>query len=406
MNFIYGNDPGMPSLGTLGTGDLVSIMDVALVNGGTTQSITGITRTGTVATATKTAHGFRDGQLVTVSGAGESGYNTTERITRIDANSFSYTVAGTPATPATGTILAKIAPCGGASVWGVEFTATNKRVYRAASGARHYLRIDDSAGTNTAIVGAYTAMTDIDTGTGAFPTTTQAGASVRWARPNPTTYSSTTASPGSTYNDSWVIVGDDKRVFIGICMGSAGNRDWMGFGEFQSYLPSDVYNSFIFGFCNTSSNDTISMSSQAPKLRASQSGQGSGSYYDPGIALARAYNQTTESFLVGLGGGFSGTSLTENSTYAIPSVGTSSPISGGIELAAVDLIENTSGSYYYRRGRMPFMQTWNPPDFESNAGTVYRNVTNFGDIVLIRGWYAYPAKGLIFPVGDWDTTIS
>ena len=68
-------------------------------------SITGITRSGSVATATTaSAHGQANGASVTISGATQTEYNGTFVITVLSATTFSYTVSGTPATPATGTI--------------------------------------------------------------------------------------------------------------------------------------------------------------------------------------------------------------------------------------------------------------------------------------------------------------
>ena len=65
-----------------------------------------ITRSGTVATVTHTAHGIPDGKKVFIKDAVQGEYNGTKVTTFISANSYSYTVAGAPTTPATGTILA------------------------------------------------------------------------------------------------------------------------------------------------------------------------------------------------------------------------------------------------------------------------------------------------------------
>jgi len=70
------------------------------------QKSTSITRSGSVATATCTAHGLVNGKKVLIKGATQQEYNGVFTITYIDANSFSYTVSGSPATPATGTIVA------------------------------------------------------------------------------------------------------------------------------------------------------------------------------------------------------------------------------------------------------------------------------------------------------------
>lgn len=69
-------------------------------------SITTLTRVGTTATATSVAHGFVTGQSVTIAGANEASYNGTYTITVTGDDTFTFTVAGSPATPATGTITA------------------------------------------------------------------------------------------------------------------------------------------------------------------------------------------------------------------------------------------------------------------------------------------------------------
>jgi hypothetical protein len=67
-------------------------------------TITNLTFAAGVATATSVANQMLDGGWVRVAGAVETQYNGTFKITRIDADTFTYAVAGSPATPATGTI--------------------------------------------------------------------------------------------------------------------------------------------------------------------------------------------------------------------------------------------------------------------------------------------------------------
>lgn len=72
-------------------------------------SITGITRSGSTATATVSAADglkLKTGHIITISGAGQSEYNGTFTITVASTTTFTYTVTGTPVTPATGTITA------------------------------------------------------------------------------------------------------------------------------------------------------------------------------------------------------------------------------------------------------------------------------------------------------------
>lgn len=70
-------------------------------------SITSLTRSGTVATAeTSASHFLATGMTVTISGATEGDYNGSYSITVTADNEFTYTVANSPSTPATGTPIA------------------------------------------------------------------------------------------------------------------------------------------------------------------------------------------------------------------------------------------------------------------------------------------------------------
>lgn len=66
-------------------------------------SITRASQTATVTTAT--AHNLVTGDYITMSGAAQTEYNITAQVTVTSTTTFTYTVAGSPATPATGTIV-------------------------------------------------------------------------------------------------------------------------------------------------------------------------------------------------------------------------------------------------------------------------------------------------------------
>ena len=92
---------------TVGTTGAPLTLDFTL---GTDKSVTSITRATATATVTCTAHGFTSGDQVNIRGANQSEYNGDFLITVTDANTFTYTVSGTPATLATGTIIANEGP--------------------------------------------------------------------------------------------------------------------------------------------------------------------------------------------------------------------------------------------------------------------------------------------------------
>jgi hypothetical protein len=69
-------------------------------------AVSSLTRSGTTATlTTTTAHGFVTGQRVVISGATQAAYNNAFVITVTSPTTLTFSVAGSPATPATGTIL-------------------------------------------------------------------------------------------------------------------------------------------------------------------------------------------------------------------------------------------------------------------------------------------------------------
>jgi uncharacterized phiE125 gp8 family phage protein len=74
-------------------------------------NVASLTRTVTTATAVTTAkHGYSNANIVTISGAVQTEYNGTFTIAVIDDYTFTFTIVGTPATPATGTIFVILTP--------------------------------------------------------------------------------------------------------------------------------------------------------------------------------------------------------------------------------------------------------------------------------------------------------
>lgn len=70
-------------------------------------TLTSLTRSGATATATcPTAHGWVTDQQITIAGAAQSDYNGAHIITVTSTTVFTFTVSGSPVTPATGTVTA------------------------------------------------------------------------------------------------------------------------------------------------------------------------------------------------------------------------------------------------------------------------------------------------------------
>jgi hypothetical protein len=212
-------------------GALLTPFDLALYAGFNQVNVSSITRSGTVATVTtSTSHNYLHGQVILIAGANETDYNGEFVITVTSATTFTYTVANSPATPATGTITAKVAPLG----WSKPYSGTNKAVYQSANtgSSQHYFRLDDSAatltwdrntygqavthaGTYAMRCGIFTAMSDVDTGTEVGKTMFLRGV--------------------ATSGNRLIIVGDDTTMYYAIYY--AGAYTWFGYGGFGDYLP-------------------------------------------------------------------------------------------------------------------------------------------------------------------------
>lgn len=65
-----------------------------------------ITRSGSTASVSHTAHGMISGKQVEIKGADQNEYNGSKTISNVTTNAYDFTVSGTPATTATGTIVA------------------------------------------------------------------------------------------------------------------------------------------------------------------------------------------------------------------------------------------------------------------------------------------------------------
>jgi hypothetical protein len=92
--------------------------------------VTQITSAASVATVTHTGHGMASNDKVLIAGdaSTEPEYVGVKQITFIDANSYSYTISGTPTSPASGTITSTFVALEGTSDSGTGIISTT-RVY-------------------------------------------------------------------------------------------------------------------------------------------------------------------------------------------------------------------------------------------------------------------------------------
>lgn len=238
------SDSSAPALSTGSAGvagELTALLDAVLVTGYPTQGIESITRTGSTATVTITAHGYSNGNIVSISGADEDEYNGNQTVANVAADTFDFTVAGSPATPAVSSLM--LASNGTTALgWKLAFTGVNLRAYQSRVGNQHYLRVDHNSWAHTGALRGYETMSDVSTGTGPFPTVAQhtngLGISV--------------ANSGGAGEKPWTVIGDESSFHINIFSGgpASATPKTAHFGELTKYLPSDPYSTCIIGSIN------------------------------------------------------------------------------------------------------------------------------------------------------------
>lgn len=141
-----------------------------------------------------------------------------------------------------------------AAGWTEAYTGSNKAAFQGGSGVQHYFRVQDDAGgtggAREAQVRGFETMSDVDTGTGPFPTNAQSALTSN----SLIARKSTTAD--ATVRD-WIVVADDRTCYVFVKTGDAANI-YLGFafGEFYSLLPSDNYRSFLIARTNENNGTT------------------------------------------------------------------------------------------------------------------------------------------------------
>lgn len=329
-------DTGAPTLNNA-AGALITLLTAVLVNGFNTKTVT-ITRSGSTATANCTSHGYRTGQIIKHSGASQTEYNIEARVTVTDANNYTFTVSGTPATPATGTITAIVAPLG----WTKPYTGTNLAAFRQKTGTNQfYLRVYDPAATEANLRG-YEAMTAISTGTGPFPTVAQVAGNGQYLY----------KSPNST-NRPWKLWSDGKIfhfiVLTDVTTWTYSDGSAFSFGDFTSFKSGDAYNTVLMATpASGSYGSGCSWASVSAHV-----GSTTGGFY-----VARAASQT--------GGAYNAAKLCQaffNVTYYVgySTAAYPDPVTGGANISPV-FVSNTTDANLGIRGYIPGLWGWQHSD--------------------------------------------
>ncbi len=238
---------GAPTLsGTAGT--LISVLDACLINGFGTVTLDSLVVSSNVATGTVSAgHGFSMigsavGSVITIAGATPSGLNGTWRIASVpDSTHFTFATSGISNQTATGTITAVRTPLG----FSKAYSGTNKAAYRAddVAGSRLYLRVaDDGTGSATyARIRGYESMSDVDTGTGPFPTDAQFSGGLYWGK----------SSTANSTARAWRLFGDSQGFYLCVNQDGAGTWGSAAWGDIPSEKAGDAYRTLLIGGTST-----------------------------------------------------------------------------------------------------------------------------------------------------------
>ncbi len=267
IKYFSSTQANTPTIGN-NWGDLTNLLDALLVNGYNLKTVASITRSGSTATATVSAgHSYHVGAIVKIEGADQADYNGEFEVLSADSTTFTYEVSGSPASPATGTISAKIAPLGfeiyqtdGASkrAYRSQDPASSKPVLLVNAGEKGTNPAGNAYDTNWAKwanVGIVEDMTDINTIVGAqtpydpaYPTRNWDGggnanqygwAKWYWAVGDALYSENDTISAG---NRTWALVGDGRSFYLWLARSMGSNALCMssyGFGEQKSFKAAD-----------------------------------------------------------------------------------------------------------------------------------------------------------------------
>lgn len=234
-------------------GSLIALLDACLVNGFDVKAATSLVVAGGVATLSFTGtHSATVDSVVLISGVtgALTALNGEQKVTAIGPGFIKFATAAADGA-ASGTVSFKMAPAG----WLQPFVGTNLAVYKGADLASTgmSIRIDDTGTTSARVVG-YEQMTDVNTGTGPFPTAAQMSGGGYWGK---SAAASSAASP-------WTLVADGRFFMLHVSMHTQDTATSVGgvtrgFGDYLAFRPGgDPYACVL----NYSVTATIATSTQ------------------------------------------------------------------------------------------------------------------------------------------------
>lgn len=297
---------GAPALSG-SAGALLSVLDSCLADGWGTKTMTTGTITSGVAVLNFSGSAAPEvGSVILVAGATPTSLNGEKKVTAITASSVSIATSEADGS-ISGTVTFKMAALG----FTKSYTGTNKRAYKssdiAATGC--FLRVDDT-GTTTARVVGYETMSDVDTGTGPFPTSTQLSGGYWWPKSN----------TADTSARNWVLVGDERTFYLYVSPHPT-TYSTQGvvfvFGDLISNKSGDAWSCVLAGDTSSAVSTTSSNVSACVGYAQSVATGTAWAVARSHVAIGGA-QQGYQTSAHATGSGYSGTTAYNTRSYAFP----------------------------------------------------------------------------------------
>jgi len=227
-----------------------------------------------------------------------------------------------------------------AAGWTKPFTGASKAAFRAPSGNQLYLRVqDDGPGAGAARearMTGYETMSDVDTGTGPFPTAAQGVGGIAMTVLRKSNTADATAR-------TWIVIADARTLYVCILTAdTAGAYRSFMFGEIFSILSTtDNYRTMIIG--RGIENSTAGNQENLDALTTSVSSSVTNHY------IARGYTGLGGSTLIGK---HADSAKNGNSTLINGLVPLTNPSDGGMLMSPVWVHDPVTSPAGNLRGRM------------------------------------------------------
>lgn len=216
------------------------------------------------------------------------------------------------------------------SGWTKPYTGTNLAAFRMPAGTnQHYIRVNDTT-TTYAIARGYETMSDVNTGTGDFPTVAQVASGAYVVK----------SSTADAVARNWVLACNGPIFYLFVDAVSTGLHGHVTcFGQIVSYKVGDAYGTIIIG---TSSTSYTTHSFQL----INSTGATISTHY-----LARTHTQLGTSIACGKG---ADASKANQSTMGVNGLTYPHPVDGGLWIAPISVHESSLAI----RGALPGV--WSP----------------------------------------------